>query len=100
MLSLVARIRMLAAAVLPDASRSDPTIPRLGLNPGPSLYKIAHRNLLESPHCPWGRCAVYSYAGNVRLARELPKNRRRAEVLVSYCGSPVPSAGTLKTLKI
>jgi hypothetical protein len=41
-----------------------------------------------------------SYIGThrqaVRFARELPKNRRRTEVSVPYCGSLVPSAGTLK----
>jgi hypothetical protein len=49
-----------------------------------------------------GRAAAYivSHRQTMRFARELPKNRRRTEVSVPYCGSPVPSAGTLKTLKI
>jgi hypothetical protein len=49
-----------------------------------------------------GRAAAYivSRRQTMRFARELPKNRRRTEVPVPYCGSPVPSAGTLKALKI
>jgi hypothetical protein len=39
---------MLTTAILQGASRSYPTIPRLGFILDASLYKIAHRNLLES----------------------------------------------------
>jgi hypothetical protein len=49
-----------------------------------------------------GRAAphVNTYGQALRFARDLPKNRRRTEVSVFYSGSPVPSAGILKTLKI
>jgi hypothetical protein len=60
-----------------------------------SLFLLGFRD--NPPLCLGVRGAILVRIGELmRLARELPKNRRRAEVLVSYCGSPVPSAGTLK----
>jgi hypothetical protein len=68
-----------------------------------SLYKRAHLIYLDqgqslivlecaAPHIDTHRQAM-------KFAGELPKKRRRTEVLAFYSGRPMPSAGTPKTLK-
>jgi hypothetical protein len=69
-----------------------------------SLYNIARffTRVRDDLLIALGRAAPYidTHRQADKFARDLRKNRRHTEVPVSYSRRPVPSAGTLKTLKI